>query len=184
MHHQEIVIPKVWRSELPHLMAFVLFSVGCVIFTRMFPGTIITGRLFSLGDTTYMLSLPLLWFIPMIPLLHAMFRIYNVRYSIDERGLETRVGIISINQAITRIRFEDIRSIETEQSLMQRFLDVGRVEMGTAATGGVEMTFDGVSSPREIQEMLQRERDARLRLAQKQKPDAGLEQAKGVVGNE
>ena len=165
MRSDELVIPKTWRSELARLILFFVFSILCVVLSKMYPGTVITGRLITIGDTTVLLSLPLLWFAPALVLGSAIMRIYNVRYSIDERGIEARVGVISFNQNITRIRFEDIRSIETDQNLVQRLLNIGMVEMGTAATGAMELVFDGVASPTAIQEMIQSERDARIRKA-------------------
>ena len=178
---KEVVIARVWRSELVRLALFVALSAGCVVLSRMFPSTIISGKLFSAGDSTYILRLPLLWFIPMWPLMSAIFNIYNVRYSMDSRGIESRVGIISMNQSITRIRFEDIRSIETEQTLVERFLDIGLLEMGTAATDGFEMAFSGIASPKKVQETIQRERDARI---QRQHGETHRGPQVDVAGNE
>ncbi len=161
MNMGQVVIPKVWRSEIPRLLVFALTAAGSVILTRQFPKSIITGELFSLGNSSIYLSLPLFWLVPAGVLGNAILRIYNVRYILDDRGLESRVGIVSLKQSITRIRFEDIRSIETDQTLFERIIDVGKVLMGTAASGGIEMTFEGVASPQEVQKIIQLECDAR-----------------------
>ncbi len=166
MDASTVVIPKVWRSEVVRLTLFVVTCVACVVLSQRFPGSVMSGPLFSLGEHSFFLNLPLFWLVPAVVLLNVIMRIYNVRYSIDSNGLQTRVGILSFNQVITRIRFEDIRSIETEQTIIERILDIGIVEMGTAATAGLEMIFEGVAAPRTVQEMIQREREARIRLAQ------------------
>ena len=177
----EIVIPKTWRSELGRFLVFLVLSVAAVFGSRYFPRTVIHGPLFSVGDRMVMLSIPLLWFVPFGVLLSAIGRIYNVRYSIDQRGIESRTGIVSLNQSIVRIRFEDIRSIETEQSIMQRVLNIGLVEMGTAASQGLEMVFEGVGSPVEVQKMIQHERDERVRHNQERSLPSDRS---SVVGNE
>lgn len=163
MIRSELVIPKVWRSELKGVCLFLFCSVLSVFLSATFPGSIITGKLFAIGSVTLVLSLPLFWFIPFITILFTIIRIYNVRYVIDSRGIESKTGILSMHQRITRVRYEDIRSIELEQTLLERMMDIGDVEISTAATGAVEIIFQGIAAPQEVQDMLQRERDSRQR---------------------
>ncbi|RIL10055.1 MAG: hypothetical protein DCC75_05150 [Proteobacteria bacterium] len=47
------------------------------------------------------------------------------------------------------------------------------MEMGTAATSGLEMVFEGVASPKEVQRLIQSERDARQRMAQEREAAPG-----------
>lgn len=158
----EVLIPKVWRSEVSRLILFFILSAISVVLSRQYPDTVITGKLFTLAGKTFWLSLPLFWLAPFFALMELAVRIYNVRFKVDGRGIEAQSGILSFSTSITRVRYEDIRSIETDQSLIGRFLDVGDVLIGTAATSGIEIAFHGVEAPREIQEMIQRERDRRL----------------------
>ncbi len=161
MIRSELIIPKVWRSELRGVILFLVFCILSLFLTAEFPGSVIKGKLFDIGNSAMMLDLPLWWFIPFGALIRLVFRIYNVRYSVDSRGVEARVGILALHQRVTRVRYEDIRSIELEQSILERILDVGSLEISTAATGTVEIIFQGVAAPHEVQDMLQRERDSR-----------------------
>jgi len=161
-----IVIPKVWRSEIKTLGAFVVFGAASILLTYRFPGSVITGTLIKLGSAHVYLSLPLFSFLPALPLFMGIMRIYNVRYVIDSRGLEARVGILGLNQRITRVRYNDIRSAETEQTIVERVLNVGDVEVGTAATAEIEIIFAGVSAPQELQNVIQRERDRWMQTSQ------------------
>lgn len=136
--------------------------------TGVFPGSVIHGEVFTVWGYKLMFSLPLFWFLPLCSAANVLFRIYNVRFVIDSRGIEARVGILSVNQRITRIRFEDIRSVETGQTVWERALDVGDVEIGTAATGDIEIIFQGVAAPSEVQDMIQSERDRRQALRRRQ----------------
>jgi uncharacterized membrane protein YdbT with pleckstrin-like domain len=163
----ELVIPKTWRSELNGLLLFLFFCVLSVTLTQHFPGSIIVGPLFSIWSYNINLHLPLWWFLPFVVFVFTTVRIYNVRYIIDSRGVEARVGILSLNQRITRVRYEDIRSVETEQTLIGRALDIGLVEISTAATGSVEIILEGIASPKEVQDMLQRERETRQKTRSK-----------------
>lgn len=167
MVKNELVIPKVWRSEIKMVALFFFFSFLCVLISRSWTWSVLSAPLFSIGSTTIWLSLPIFWFVPFITLMMAAVNIYNVRYSINSRGIEARIGILSFNQRVTTVRYEDIRSIEVEQTILDRMLDIGRVEISTAATGTIEIIFSGIAVPEEVHDMLQRERDSRLKVKQK-----------------
>lgn len=157
----EIVVCKTWRSEATSLAIFVVMSILAVFFSRVFPFSIIEGEVVTIGSTTIRLSLPLFWFVPAFTIGMAIYRIYNVRYVINERGIESEVGILALHRRLTRVWFEDVRSVQTEQSLLNRLLGVGDLEISTAATGTIEIILRGIAAPDEVQEMVQRERDKR-----------------------
>lgn len=162
---QQIIVPRVWRSQAPRVLLFLIISPIAVWLSQRFPGSVIHGTLFSLGESFLTLHLPLFWFIPAFVIGQAIMKIYDVRYTIDSKGIESKIGILSLSQTITRIRYEDIRSIDTRQSLTERLLGIGALEMGTAASAGLEMSFTGIADPLAVQGLLQAERDARLRKA-------------------
>lgn len=167
---KELVIPKVWRSELGLVILFLVTCVATVFLSTRYPASVITGPLFSYGDYHMSLSLPLLWFVPAIVLGMAMYRIYNVRYSLDSKGVVSVSGRLALHQTITRIRYEDIRSVETEQSIIERILNIGCLELGTAATGGLEMILYGIASPSDVRFLIENERDQRQNLPDASEP--------------
>jgi hypothetical protein len=162
-----IPIPKVWRSEIGGLIVFGLSLMLGVGLSQLFPNTILRGEVLPLGLSIVYLKLPLCWLIPLSCWINLLYRMYNVRYSADTRGIQAVLGILSLNQRIIRVRYEDVRSIETDQTVVGRMLDVGAVEIGTAGTAGVELTLAGIGAPKEVQEMIQAERDKRQRLGQR-----------------
>jgi len=165
VNYGTVHIPRTWRSQLKTALLFLASCPITVMLSHLFPQTVIVGPLITLFGHEIVLFLPLLWFIPAGILMAAIINIYDVRFIVDTRGIETRVGILGLNQRIVRVRYEDIRSVEVAQTLWDRVLDVGTVQVGTAATGGVEVEFSGVAAPHEIQKMIQSERDKRQRLA-------------------
>ncbi|NDC38649.1 MAG: PH domain-containing protein [Proteobacteria bacterium] len=172
MNTGTIVMYKVWRSEAPALLMLGVLCAGAIQLSRMFPSLVVRGRLFEVGGTAVTLALPILWLIPVAWLSMILFRIYNVRYVADSRGIEARSGILSFAQQITRVRYEDVRSIESEQSILERLLDVGTVWIGTAASTGVEVHLAGVAAPKSVQEFIQNERDRRQLAVQAEGPIA------------
>lgn len=182
MIRSQLVIPKVWRSELKGLIVFLLTSGMSVYLSANFPGSIMQGKLFTVMDHTFWLTLPLWSLLPFIVVMFSIFRIYNVRFVVDGDGIEARVGILSLHQRITRLRYEDIRSIEIEHSLLERILDIGDVEVSTASTGDVEIVLQGVAAPEEVQDMLQRERMSRQRAGTRRISAAPTVNVAKVVG--
>ena len=164
MRQEAIIIPKVWRSELRLLLIFIIFSALSIYLSRILPWTVIKGELFRIGDQRIFLHLPLLWFLPAGALGKAMWKLFNVRYLIDGAGIEYRTGILSFKQSVVRIRYIDIRSAEIVQSLTDRFLAVGTVCIATAAKEGIEVIFEGIAVPGEVQEVILAERDKRQKL--------------------
>jgi len=162
MINTKLVIPKVWRSELKKIALFIIFSLLSAVLSVKFPISVIEGEIFPIGDKDLYFSLPILWFfMPFLVLLYAIYSIYNVKYAIDNNGVEARVGVLSLNLKASKIRYEDIRNVNIRQTILERFLDIGDVEISTAATGSIELILSGVAAPDEIQDMLQRERESR-----------------------
>jgi uncharacterized membrane protein YdbT with pleckstrin-like domain len=164
MEKTKLTIPKVWRSEFGLVCAFCFFGIASVFLSNRFPQYTISGPILSLPDFQLYLTLPLFWLMPFFVLLLGIMRIYDVKYVIDSRGLEARIGILRMNQKITRVLYNDIRSAETAQNVFERVLNIGSVEVGTAATSSIEIIFAGVSAPEELQNIIQRERDRALQI--------------------
>ena len=166
MIKSEIHIHKVWRSELGLMVLYLVLSIFCIVISNRFPDLTIKGELFSVSSYNIYLFLPILWFVPIITLMIPTYNIYNVLYKIDNRGIEAIKGRIALKQTINRVRYEDIRGIDIEQTIIQRMLDVGTLRIGTAASADSEVTLEGIEAPYEVKDMLERERDARVELAQ------------------
>lgn len=161
----ELIVPRVWRSEISGLAVYFLLAFASIYLSPRMPVTVIDGKLFSIGSATWHLKLPLLFLLPTVALFSCIYRIYNVRYSIDPKGIEARVGILSLTQTTTRVRFEDVRGVEIDQTVLERILDIGSVQVSTAATYTVEVIMDGVAAPKEVQDMIQSERDRRQKAS-------------------
>ncbi len=165
-----IVIHKVWRSEVVRIGIFFALCIAAIVLSSFFPRSIIRGELLTLGDTRMDLDLPLFALMPVVAMMDLIARVYDVRYVLDGEGLEAREGIISLSQSITRIRYEDVRLVEFDQSLMERFLDIGELQVGTAASSDIEVIMRGIACPREVQKLIQNERDRRRLIEPSQSP--------------
>ncbi len=164
MEDKKLVIYKVWRSEYKLFIGLFIGIFLSIFLSKEFPSTVLSGEVIEIGGTKYFLSLPVFWLIPAGFYAFAALRIYNVRYCLTGKGIEMTIGILSLRQRSVKIRYEDIRSVETEQTIFERMLNIGTVEIGTSATGAIEVIFKGIEAPQEVQQIVQREKDRRLSL--------------------
>lgn len=84
--------------------------------------------------------------------LKALLVKYMQRYFIGPKGIEARLGIISI--AETRIEYIHIRGVILKQSIIERLLGYGSIEVATSGTDGSEIKFTDIADPSQIQNIL------------------------------
>ncbi len=84
--------------------------------------------------------------------LKALLVKYMQRYFIGPKGIEARLGIISI--AETRIEYIHIRGVILKQSIIERLLGYGSIEVATSGTDGSEIKFMNIANPSAIQTIL------------------------------
>jgi uncharacterized membrane protein YdbT with pleckstrin-like domain len=149
-----VIIRKSWRSEWFILLLFLITSIASVQLSHVLPWSVIKGDIWNEVSLQVYLHLPLFWLVPAFFLGLAFVRVHDVQFHILEHILEAHYGIVSLHRKVVRIRYEDIRSVEVIQSVFERVLKIGIIEISTSATGGVEIIMEGVSQPHFIQEML------------------------------
>jgi uncharacterized membrane protein YdbT with pleckstrin-like domain len=69
-------------------------------------------------------------------------------YTITTERLRIRTGMLSKHVQQTSI--DRVQNVNTEQSLIDRVLRVGKVDFDTAGTDDSDFTFDGVARPDEV----------------------------------
>ena len=152
-----------WRSKLGKLLLFFIFSILAIRLSLEFDEMVIRGELFTIGNTIFFMSMPILMAIPGYILARVLLYIYNCRYIIDERGVEAQIGLVALRLRQIRLKYEDIRGVETQQSIVERILNIGTVEVGSAMTDVIEITMKGIANPRAVQILIGNERDKRLK---------------------
>lgn len=151
------------RSQLMNTILMFLTLFGTIYFSNMFPITVVKGSLFPFfGDNYVYLSLPVLILIPGLFLGKILINIYDCKYIFDETGVEAQIGLVSFNLRQPRLRWEDIRGSEPQQTIFERMLNIGSVIVGSGATQDVEITLKGVADPKGLQAIIQLERSKRI----------------------
>lgn len=152
-----------WRSQFHNLVILFLLYILTVVVSRYIPATVVAGSLFSIAGTTFYLYLPILTLLPGAMLGKILINMYDAKYIIDEQGVEAQIGLVSMNLRQPKLRWEDIRGVEPNQTIWERLFGIGSVLIGSAMTQDVEIVMSGVANPRAIQLLIGGERDRKLR---------------------
>ncbi len=155
-----------WRSQLMYISLFLILCILTVVVSRYVPALVVAGSLFSIGNTTLYLYLPILTLIPGAVLGKILINMYDAKYIIDDHGVEAQIGLVSFNLRQPKLRWEDIRGVEPNQTIWERLFGIGSVLIGSAMTQDVEVVMAGVANPRAIQLLISSERDRKLKEIQ------------------
>jgi uncharacterized membrane protein YdbT with pleckstrin-like domain len=71
-------------------------------------------------------------------------------YTITNQRLRIKRGIFS--KRVQQTRIDRVQNVNTDQSVIERMLRVGKVDFDTAGTDDSDFTFDGVSNPTRVVE--------------------------------
>lgn len=82
----------------------------------------------------------------------ATYHHFANRYTITPERVESRHGIIANNKAIVSII--DIRTIDIEQSVTDRLLNVGSLELSTAGTAEIDCILKWIHDPERYHQLI------------------------------
>jgi uncharacterized membrane protein YdbT with pleckstrin-like domain len=80
--------------------------------------------------------------------LAGLLRRISTVYTVTNQRLNIRRGIIS--RKVQETRLERVQNVNTDQSALERILQVGTVDFDTAGTTDSEFAFVGVSQPEKV----------------------------------
>jgi uncharacterized membrane protein YdbT with pleckstrin-like domain len=72
----------------------------------------------------------------------------SVTYTISNQRMRIRRGIVS--RHVQETRLERVQNVNTDQSVIERLLQVGTVDFDTAGTGDSDFAFRGVAQPEKV----------------------------------
>lgn len=107
-----------------------------------------------------LIGIPLSVLLIGIPILVSAYLNYtNTNYVVTTRGLYRKRGILS--RDVKQISFDKVQNISYTQTAIGSSLGYGTVDISTAGSSGVELQFQNIDSPAEIQELISREIERR-----------------------
>ena len=84
-----------------------------------------------------------------------IYSYYAIKLCFDDDGVVLKKGIIAQNQV--QIRFNDIKTIGVQQSILERLLGIGTLHLDSAGTNGtVDIIFNNLVNPIHMRHWIQR----------------------------
>ena len=124
-----------WRSMLDfHLAGLLLAAVG--------------GAIAKLATNNWGIAIAVAAGVLALSLLIGLIRRVATHYTISDRRLHIRSGILSRTEQHTTI--DRVQNVETRQTLLERILRIGTVDFDTAATDDSQFAFVGVATPKQV----------------------------------
>ncbi len=124
-----------WRSMLDfHLAGLLAAAAG--------------GAIARLATKDWGLAIAVFAGILALSLVVGLIRRVSTHYTITDRRLHIRRGILSRTEQHTTI--DRVQNVETHQTLLERILRIGSVDFDTAATDDSQFAFVGVATPKQV----------------------------------
>src|SRR3990172_1252314 len=99
-----------------------------------------------------MLAFYLKWGLLAIVLIIGWIRRIETLYTVTDQRILIRKGILSRSEKSAHI--DRVQNVTTTQSVLDRMLRVGDVDLDTAGTDDYEFKFAGVNGPRDLRELI------------------------------
>lgn len=84
-------------------------------------------------------------------------RCKNARLTVTNKTTTLRTGILS--KVLNEVRHKDVRNVKLSQSLFQRMLGTGKIEVSSAGQADVEISIAGIPHPGKVKEIIDQYRD-------------------------
>lgn len=93
----------------------------------------------------------------LMPLIYSILDRNTRTYILTNKRVYTKAGIIS--QHTHEVSIRDVRNLNVRQGVVERLLGLGTIEIGSAGTAGIEITFRGVKNPTSIRDKIRNQKD-------------------------
>lgn len=98
----------------------------------------------------------------------AYLNVKNTSFLVTNEGLYRKTGILS--RSVQKIGFDKVQNISFSQGILGNYFGYGNIEVSTAGGSGVEMRFNSIDNPREVENIV----NNKLKKAQsREKSDEG-----------
>jgi uncharacterized membrane protein YdbT with pleckstrin-like domain len=151
-----VIVRQSWLNQWPLVLLTAVLEVAIVYVSIIFPEL----ATFSVHLGALALSGSYLPAIPVFVLLKAAFNIYNERLVITPLYLIHVTGRISWRERSSRLEYDHIQEIETIESIIQRILGLGDLNILPIGAGNRQaILMQGLRHPRAVKDLVRSVRD-------------------------
>ncbi|MFQ3275562.1 MAG: putative membrane protein YdbT with pleckstrin-like domain [Candidatus Nanohaloarchaea archaeon] len=82
----------------------------------------------------------------------AYLNVKNTSFLVTNEGLYRKTGILS--RSVQKIGFDKVQNISFSQGVLGKYFNYGNIEVSTAGGSGIEMRFNSIDNPREVENII------------------------------
>lgn len=82
----------------------------------------------------------------------AYLNVKNTSFLVTTEGLYRKTGILS--RSVQKIGFDKVQNISFSQGILGKYFNYGNIEISTAGGSGIEMRFNSIDEPREVENII------------------------------
>lgn len=131
-----------WLNWLPSLIVGWIVLIGLII------GLIWLEIEINLKLSEILISSSLVIILGVAFTLSIILKKMSMQFIVTNQKVVEKRGIIS--RKTREVELKDIKGINLNQEITQRIFGIGDIEIGSSATAGVEVVFQGIKNPEEI----------------------------------
>lgn len=90
----------------------------------------------------------------LVVMIASYLQIKNTDFVVTNQGLYQKQGVLS--RSVQKIGFDKVQNISFNQGVLGNYFGYGNVAISTAGGSGVEMSFNSIENPKEVQELINR----------------------------
>lgn len=147
MTRRALELRPAWRNQWLLIAVIPLLLLSAIGLSFADPATSANG---PEGPPT----LFFIWDILVVAIVILIYRRYSWKFTIDNVRVSSHHGIIARNQKAVRIK--DMRTVELQQGVIQRLLNVGGLAFYSAGSASSDVLFRGIKNPEIVRDDVQR----------------------------
>ena len=153
---------------IPSYLLALFFTILGLYITAYFEQSVLLIPL-SFLDIEFTLRLPIFLLIVLFILVRPIIQLYDSCYDLSEHHLRITRCRLSIWRRSQEFAFEDLLGVQVSQSIIDRILGVGSIEVGSK-TSEIQIIISGIKDPQEFANQISRRID-NSRIAEKKGND-------------
>lgn len=151
--HQHVRIVRSWRSVAPTILLYLIALNLTIIVSRAIPGSVLRFEVELFGNP-YGVAMPLLALFAAVILARPLLLMYDSVYELGCHHVRAFTGRYSLKRVNIELAFEEIKGVSVDQTLLERFLGVGRIHVWTGINASPEIVMTGIAHPKVCAELI------------------------------
>ena len=166
--NRPVKVPRSMWSITPDITIFSILSLASIYFYQLFPEAIFEFNAEVLGQI-FLVTIPPVWILCAFSLFRIFSILNNSVKEIRKKHIHYVSGRWSLKRNEIEMPYEDIAWVNVSQNVLERFVNIGSISIGTAMSDKPSIVMQGIRTPHKYaQKIYKKMAKARLKKSSQQ----------------